>query len=391
MEFADRVLQISPSLTLEISSKAKRLKSSGVDVVDFGAGEPDFDTPIFIKKAGIKSIQDGFTKYTPASGMDILKKAVSEKLRLDNQLSYKPEEIVITCGAKHALYNIFQIICNPGDEVLFISPYWVSYPEMIKLSGAIPKVVNTCERTRFLPDPGLIDKAITKKTKALIINSPSNPTGAVFDSGLLKEIAKIAIKKEIYVISDEIYEKIIYKGLHVSIASVDRKIKKYAFVVNGVSKTYSMTGWRIGYMAGPYDAIKKISSLQSHSTSNPTSISQMAALAAIQKNGSFVHKMRREFIKRRDYIVKRINAMGDISCIKPEGAFYVFCNISKTGLRSLDFARMLLDEAHVACVPGIAFGSDNHIRISFATSMNAIKNGMDRLEKWLKDRISQKG
>lgn len=385
IRFSERVSLLKPSLTLAITAKAKAMKKSGIDVIGFGAGEPDFDTPLNIKEAAIRAIKEGFTKYTPSSGTAELKNAVREKLKKDNGLLYTTDEIVISCGAKHALFNIFQVLCQKGDEVLIVSPYWVSYPEMVRLSGAEPRIIRAEENDGFLPETRVIEKNITKRTKAIIINSPSNPTGAVLGKEALEEIAKVAISKKIFVISDEIYEKLIYDGEeHVSIGSLNKEIQKLTLTVNGVSKTYSMTGWRIGYVAGPQDFIKKVSALQSHSTSNPSSISQMAALEALRGEQTALSRMKEKFILRRDYMVERINSFENISCLKPKGAFYVFCNISRTGFDSITFSNKLLEEAHVACVPGIAFGSDKHVRLSFATSMENIKTGLNRMENWLK-------
>lgn len=385
MKFARRVSQLKPSVTLAITSKAKAMKKHGIDVIGFGAGEPDFDTPAGIKEAGIGAIKKGFTKYTPASGTAELKNAVCEKLKRDNSLVYKPEDVAISCGAKHALYNIFQVLCDKGDEVVIVSPYWVSYPEMVALSGATSSFVKAKEKDGFEIDPKDIAKSITKRTKAIIINSPSNPTGSVLGEAALSEIAKIVVSKNIFIISDEIYEKLIYgDAKHASIGSLSDEIKKLTLTVNGVSKTYSMTGWRVGYVAGPLDIIKKISALQSHSTSNPASISQIAALEALQGPQDDILKMKKEFAERRDYMAKRINSIKYLSCVKPKGAFYIFCNTKETKLGSTELCEKLLEEAHVACVPGIAFGSDKHIRLSFATNMENIKNGLDRIEGWLK-------
>ncbi|MEE9499982.1 MAG: pyridoxal phosphate-dependent aminotransferase [Candidatus Omnitrophota bacterium] len=384
MKFSDRVSQLKSSPTLAISAKAKEMRKRGLDVIGFGAGEPDFDTPLNIKEAAIEAIKKGFTKYTPASGIIELKNAVCEKLKRDNSLRYKPDEIAISCGAKHALYNIFQVLCQKQDEVIIISPYWVSYTEMVRLSGAKPRIIEAKEANGFVVAPEEIKKNITKRTKAIIINSPSNPTGAVFGKELLEKIARIAVSKKIFVISDEIYEKLIYDGEeHTSIGSLNKEISKLTLTVNGVSKTYSMTGWRIGYVAGPLDIIKKVGALQSHSTSNPSSISQMAALEALSGSIEALFKMKEEFVARRDYMVKRMNSFKNVSCVKPKGAFYLFSNISGTGLDSVTFSARLLEEARVACVPGIAFGSDRHIRLSFATSMENIKTGLDRIENWL--------
>lgn len=381
---SNRVSQVKASLTLAITSKVKAIRKDGIDVIGFGAGEPDFDTPANIKKAGIEAIKKGFTKYTPASGMVQLKEAVCKKLNNDNGLSCDPDEVVISCGAKHALYNIFQAICNPGDEVIVITPYWVSYPEMITLAGAKSRFVVASEENEFRVSPKDIEKAISPRTKAMIINSPSNPTGAVLSESALREIAQVAVSKNVYVISDEIYEKLIYDGeKHVSIAGLGKDIAGLTFTVNGVSKTYSMTGWRIGYAAGPAKIMKAISALQSHSTSNPSSISQAASLEALQGDQGALEIMKKEFSSRRDYMVKRINSLKNVSCVTPKGAFYVFCNIAGAKMDSVTFCERLLMEAHVACVPGKAFGSDSHIRFSFATSMDNIKNGLDRMGKWI--------
>jgi aspartate aminotransferase len=381
---AGRVAQLKPSPTLAITSKAKEMRKNGVDVVSFGAGEPDFDTPVRVKRAGIRAIEKGFTKYTPASGTLDLKKAICRKLKSDNGLDYAPQEVIVSSGAKHALYNIFQVLCEKGDEVLVISPYWVSYPEMIRLSGAQPRMVPSAEERGFEVDPAAIKKALSKRTKVIIVNSPSNPTGAVFSERTLKSIARVAVEHDLIVVSDEIYEKLVYgSAKHVSIGSFNKEIFRRTLTVNGVSKAYSMTGWRIGYVAGPRACIAKMGALQSHSTSNPCSISQAAALEAITAEKKSISTMRRAFLSRRDYMVGRINRLKGVSCTKPKGAFYLFCNVAGTGFDSVSLCSRLLDDAHVACVPGIAFGSDRHIRLSFATDMETIKKGLARIERWL--------
>ena len=389
MKLSSRVKNISPSLTLAITAKAKKMKAQGIDVIGFGSGEPDFDTPSYIKDSGIKAIQQGFTKYTPASGTDELKKAICEKFKNDNKLEYTPSQIVVSCGAKHSIYNIIQVICEKGDEVIMPSPFWLSYPEMVKMAEARPLFVGTDEKDNFKMSPAKFKKAITKKTKALILNSPSNPTGCVYNAEELREIGNIASKNNILVISDEIYEKIIFDGKpHVSIASLDKESFRNTIVVNGVSKAFAMTGWRIGYIASPDDKVTSaIKNLQSHSTSNPTSISQVAALSAIKGGGRGIDEMVREFERRRDYITEKVNSVEGLSCMKPEGAFYVFCRIDKTGLTSMELSERLLDEARVAVVPGKVFGSDRHIRLSFATSMENIKEGVDRIARWFKSTL----
>jgi aspartate aminotransferase len=388
MHISKRVSQIKPSATLAITAKAKKMKQDGIDVIGFGAGEPDFDTPSNIKEAAKKALDNGFTKYTPASGIPDLKNAIIKKLKEDNNLDYKTDEIIVSCGAKHSIFNAVFTLCNEGDEVVLPSPYWVSYPEMIKVAGAVPVIVKTAEKRNFKITPGELKKAITSRTKLFILNSPSNPTGMVYDEKELREIAKIISGAGIYCISDEIYEKIIYDGLrHVSIASFGEKIKKSTIVINGVSKSYSMTGWRIGYAAGPGDIIRKMGNLQSHSTSNPTSIAQIAALEALQGPQKDMRLMIDEFKKRRDYMVDKINSIKNISVIKPQGAFYCFINISKLlekGLDSIKLADMLLTGAKVAAVPGAAFGDDNFLRLSYAVSMKNIEEGLDRIEKWSK-------
>ena len=385
MELSSRVKNVSSSLTLAITARAKKMKANGVDVIGFGSGEPDFDTPLYIKEAAIKAIRENFTRYTPASGTDELKEIICKKFSRENNLSYNPSNIVVSCGAKHSIYNIIQAICNKGDEVIILSPYWLSYPEMVILAEARPVFIETGENDSFKVPPDILKKSITKKTKLLILNSPSNPTGCVYNAGELKQIGEIASERNILVISDEIYEKIIFDGeAHVSVASMGEKIFKNTVVVNGVSKSFAMTGWRIGYLASPCDdLVNAVKNLQSHSTSNPASISQAAAAEAIKTSGdSAMLNMVREFEKRRDYIVDRVNGIKGLSCTKPQGAFYIFARITKKGLSSMEAAERLLDEANVAVVPGKVFGSDRHIRLSFATNIENIRKGMDRIEKW---------
>ena len=394
MNLSRKGLSISPSATLAIDSKAKKLKAEGIDVVGFGAGEPDFDTPVHIKQAAIAAIEAGFTKYTPASGTMTLKEAICAKFKKDNDLDYAPANIVISNGAKHSLVNVFQAICNPGDEVIIPAPFWVSYPEMVKLADGVPVIVYTTEEQGFKFTVDQIRQAVTAKTKAIILNSPSNPTGMVYTREELAELAELAVEKGFYVVSDEIYEKLIYDGkTHVSIASINEKIKAQTIIVNGVSKTYAMTGWRIGYTASAPEIAKIMSNVQSHATSNPNSIAQKAAEAAISGPQDMVATMVEAFVSRRDYMVKRINSMPGLSCVKPNGAFYVMMNISQLMGKELagrkiqssdDFADVLLEKANVALVPGSGFGIDTHVRLSYATSQENITKGLDRIEQFLK-------
>jgi len=384
MKLASRVESLTPSPTLAITSKAKQLEKSGIDVVSFGAGEPDFDTPQHIKDSAITAIHQGFTKYTPSTGTPQLRQAIAEKLKRDNRLTYEVSQIVVGSGAKHSLYNIFQVVCERGDQVLIPLPYWVSYPQMAAMAGAKAVFIKTKEKNQFKITPEQFKKAIKPKTKVLVLNSPSNPTGCVYSREELEQIAAIAVEHNITVISDEIYEKLIYGAAqHVSIASLNEKIYNLTFTVNGLSKAYSMTGWRIGYVAGPKQAMAKISDMQDHSTSCPNSIAQAAAVTALQGGDACVEEMKKEFSARRDYLVQRIKGIKKLSAVVPQGAFYVFCNIARTGLDSMEFSRRLLEEASVAVVPGIAFGDDRYIRFSFATSKEKIAKGLDRIQQWV--------
>jgi len=388
---SQRAKAIKPSPTLAMAAKAKAMKAQGIDVVDFGVGEPDFDTPENVKQAGIKAIQSGCTKYTPAGGTDELKDAVVDKLKKDNGLVYERSQVLISCGAKHSLYNIAEALFDPGDEVIIPSPYWVSYPDQVILNDAVPVIVETTEQEGFRISAAKLEKAITKRTKAFILNSPSNPTGLAYDRKTLEEIAAVAVKHRIYVISDEIYEKLVYDGFtHTSIASLNPEIKELTIVVNGVSKSHAMTGWRIGFAAGPTDVIKAMANIQSQSTSNPASISQKAALEALRGPQDFLPVMNAEFDKRRKYMVERLNQMKGVSCTLPVGAFYAFPNVSKlygrsaggkTVKNSADLAAYLLETAKVALVSGDSFGADAYIRLSYATSLEIIKKGMDRIEE----------
>jgi len=386
MMLSKRIEQVKPSATLAITSKAKALKQQGVNIISFGAGEPDFDTPTHIKEAAIKAAKDGFTKYTPAAGTKELKDAVCKKFKSDNNLTYEASQIVISCGAKHSLYNVFQVMFNEGDEIILPAPYWVSYFEMANLCGAHAVAVPTTQDSEYKVTGKLLRKALTKKTKAILLNSPSNPSGTVYTKEELEIISKFALENNLYVISDEIYEKLLYDGLkHESIASLNKDIFEKTVVINGPSKSYSMTGWRIGYLAATKEIAGAVGRLQSHSTSNPTSISQVATLAAIEGDQSCVSMMVAEFEKRRNLIIEELGKIDGISFFKPRGAFYVFCDISKLGLSAAEFADKLLNDVNVACIPGEAFGFSTHIRLSFAISPDDIIEGIGRISKWVKE------
>jgi aspartate aminotransferase len=389
-----RAKNLKPSPTLAINAKAKTMQAQGIHVISFGAGEPDFDTPENIKQAAKKAIDDGFTKYTPVGGIDDLKDAIIKKFQRDNKLTYKRSEIIVSCGGKHSFYNLAQAIFDQGDEVIIPAPYWVSYPPMVVLAGGSPVIVETTERNEFKITPEELKKAMTSNTKALILNSPSNPTGSAYTRKELEEIAEIAISKNFFIISDEIYEKIIYDGFEfVSIASLGQEIKKRTIIVHGVAKTYAMTGWRIGYTAGSEEIISAMSNIQSQSTSNPTSIAQKASVEALIGPQNEVGKMVSAFAQRRNYIVDRLNKIPGVSCYKPMGAFYVFPNFSsyygrsyqeKKIENSTQLADFFLEVANVAVVPGIEFGADPFERLSYATSMEDIKEGINRIEESLK-------
>ena len=384
IRLAKRTQNLNPSSTLAITAKTKKLKSEGHDIVNFAAGEPDFDTPDFIKDAAITAIKAGFTKYTATTGIPELKKIIADKLRNDNSLEYDSSQIVVSCGAKHSIFNALFVLLNKGDEVIIPSPYWVSYPEMVRLSEGNPCFIETSPKNDFKITIKDLEKYINPKTKAIILNSPSNPTGCIYTEDELRQIAKICVAKKIFVISDEIYEKIVFDNLrHASIASFGEDIYNLTITVNGLSKSYSMTGWRIGYLAGPADIVDAVSKLQDHSTSNPASIRQKAAVAALNAPDDFSKLMAAEFQKRRDYAIERLGKIKRVGFVKPKGAFYIFCDISKAGLDSLTFANRILDEAYVSLVPGIGFGRDDYVRISFATALTQIEKGMDRIEGWL--------
>ena len=393
MQLADRARNINPSPTLAIDAKAKKMIANGVKVINFGAGEPDFDTPVNIKKAAVSAVNEGMTKYTPVAGTEALRKAIAEKFARDNGLEYTTGQIVVSAGAKHSLYNAFQVLCQEGDEVILPAPYWVSYLEQVKLAGAMPVIIPARAENKFKVTPGQLEKAITPRTKVFVINSPGNPTGAVYTRGELAALGNILEKHGIAIISDEIYEKLIYDDIeHVSIASLTPALKEQTVVINGVSKSYAMTGWRIGYAAAAAPVAKAMAALQSHSTSNPTSIAQAASIEALAGEQQAVHDMVGQFVKRRDYMVERLNAMPGVDCNRPGGAFYVFPQIGqllgkwydgKKIENATDLAGVMLEKAHVAIVPGIAFGDDGCFRLSYATSMGNIKVGLDRIEELL--------
>lgn len=393
MSLSERVKKVKPSPTLAVDAKAKAMKAQGIDVVGFGAGEPDFDTPDNIKDAAIRAIRDGFTRYMPVPGTDELKDAVIAKLKKDNGLSYERTEVIVSTGAKHSLYNIAQALYGPGDEVIIPAPYWVSYPDQVLLNDATPVIVRTKAEDGFVLTPGAFRAAITPRTKALILNSPSNPTGMGYDRAALEAIAKVAVEHGVYVVSDEIYEKVVYDGFeHVSIASLGDDIKALTLTVNGLSKSHAMTGWRMGYAAGPKEVIGAMSKVQSQSTSNTCSIVQKASVEALNGPQDFIGVMVAEFDKRRKYILERLEAIPGIECPRPVGAFYVFPKVShyygrsradKKITSSSELSTYLLDEAKVAVVSGDAFGADEYIRLSYALGMADIEKGLDRIEKAL--------
>lgn len=385
MQLASRVQELTPSLTLAIDSKAKALKAEGIDVCSFGAGEPDMDTPEHIKAAAIEALNAGFTKYTPSSGTPELRQAISEKFKRDNGLDYKPSQIVVSNGAKQSCFNAISAICDPGDEVIIPAPYWLSYPEMVRLAGAEPAIVQTTQENSWKITAEQFENAMTPKTKMIILNSPGNPTGSIYTKEELRAISEVAAEEDIYILSDEIYEKLTYDGAeHVSIASLTPEAYDLTITINGFSKAYAMTGWRLGYLGAPEAIAKAIDSMQSHSTSNPCSFAQKGALAALQGDQQCVTDMRDEFDIRRQYMFDRLSSIPGLSAVKPLGAFYVLVNIGSFGLKSQNFADRLLSKSNVAVVPGIAFGDDNTVRLSYATSLDVIKNGLDRIEEFCK-------
>lgn len=394
---SDKVKSIQPSMTLAITAKANQLNSQGYDVVAFGVGEPDFDTPDSAKEAGIHAIQTGKSKYTPVPGLLELRQGICEKLKKDNHLDYTPNQIITNSGAKHSLSTVFQAILNFGEEVILAAPYWVSYPEIIKIAGGKPVIIQTKEVNDFKITADELKECISYKTKAILLNSPSNPVGAIYSREELEEIAKVAVENNIYVVSDEIYEKLTYDGnVHVSIAQISPEMKELTIIINGMSKSHAMTGWRLGYTAANKEVIDAMGVIQGHAVSHPSSITQYAALGALQCEESVLQKMFDEYDTRRKYMISRLDDMKPLTYIYPQGAFYVFINVSslygksyngKAVNSSLELADALLDDEKVAVVPGIAFGLDTHIRLSYATSMEEIKKGLDRIESFIQKGI----
>ena len=384
-QISKRAASLAPSLTLAITAKAKELRAAGEDVIGLGAGEPDFDTPEHIKEAAVKALADGFTKYTPASGTPELRAATARKFERENGLQYDPQQIIISCGGKHSCYNVMLACCQEGDEVIIPAPYWLSYPEMVKLAGATPVIVETTDDTEFKVTPDQLRDAINDRTRIFILNSPSNPTGSVYTPEEIRALGDVCVEKGVLIMSDEIYEKLIYGDTKFqSVAACSPEHQAHTIIVHGLAKAYSMTGWRIGFTAAPLPIAKAIGAIQSHSTSNPTSFAQVGAVQALEGPQDHLEMWLGEFNKRRSVAFEKLNAIDGISCVNAQGAFYLFPNISGTGMKSAEFCERLLAEAKVAAVPGVAFGSDDYIRISYATSMANIEEALDRLEQFVR-------
>ncbi|MDV2991935.1 MAG: Aspartate aminotransferase [Chroococcidiopsis sp. SAG 2025] len=383
MKLAARVGKVTPSLTLAISAKAKAMKAEGIDVCSFSAGEPDFDTPEHIKAAAKKALDEGKTRYGAAAGEPKLRQAIARKLKTDNGLDYQAENIIVTNGGKHGLYNLMMALIDVGDEVIIPAPYWLSYPEMVILAGGTPVIVQTDASCKITPDQ--LRSSITPQTKLFVLNSPSNPTGVVYTPEELKALAEVVVEKDILVVSDEIYEKLLYTDVkHISIGSLGKEIFDRTIISHGFAKAYSMTGWRVGYLAGAVELIKAASTIQGHSTSNVCTFAQFGAIAALESSQECVEQMRQAFAKRREVMMQRLDAIPEVTYAKPDGAFYIFVDISKTGKSSMDFCQELLESYQVAAIPGIAFGSGDRIRFSYATDMASIEKGMDRLDKYIR-------
>src|SRR5213593_4769793 len=382
-KISHRAASLSSSLTLAIDSKAKQMKADGQDVVGFGAGEPDFDTPQHIKDAAIKALNDGCTKYTPASGIPELRQAIADKFKRENGLTYRPSQIIVSCGGKHSCYNVVLATCEEGDEVIIPAPYWLSYPEMVKLASARAVIVETTDKTEFKITPQQLRVSITPRTRLLILNSPSNPTGTVYTPDEVKALGDICVEKGVLIMSDEIYEHLLYEGaVHKSVASFSPAHQEHTIVVHGFAKAWSMTGWRLGWCAAPEPIAKAIDAVQSHSTSNPTSFAQKGGVAALTGPQDHLKSWLTEYARRRAFAWKKLNSIAGISCVNAKGAFYLFPNIGGTGLKSTEFCAKLLEAEKVAAVPGIAFGADDYLRISYATSMASIEKGLERLERF---------
>jgi len=380
---SQRAASLSPSLTLAIDAKAKQMKAEGLDVVGFGAGEPDFDTPQHIKDAAAKALADGFTKYTPSSGIPELRQAIADKFKRENGLTYQPSQVIVSCGGKHSCYNVILATCQEGDEVIIPAPYWLSYPEMVKLASARPVILETTDRTEFKVTPEQLRAALTPRTKLFILNSPSNPTGSVYTPAETKALGDLCVEKGVLILSDEIYEHLLYDGAQVkSVAGFSQAHYDHTIITHGFAKAWSMTGWRLGFLAAPEPIAKAIDAVQSHSTSNPTSFAQKGAVAALTGPQDHLPKWLAEYDQRRRYAHQKLNSIPGISCVNARGAFYLFPNISKLGLKSTEFCARLLEQEMVAAVPGIAFGADDYLRISYATSLANIQKGLDRLERF---------
>jgi aspartate aminotransferase len=381
---SQRASSLSPSLTLAIDAKAKQMKADGLDVVGFGAGEPDFDTPQHIKDAAAQALAAGFTKYTPSSGIPELRKAIADKFQRENGLSYSPSQIIVSSGGKHSCYNVIIATCQEGDEVLIPAPYWLSYPEMVKLAGATPVFLPTTDATEFKLTPDQLRQAINSRTRLLILNSPSNPTGSVYTPDEIRVLGDICVERGVLIMSDEIYEHLLYDGaVHRSVASFSPEHQDHTVIVHGFAKAWSMTGWRLGFLAAPAPIAKAIDAIQSHSTSNPTSFAQKGGLAAITGTQEHLVTWLAEFNRRRSLAWEKLNAIPGVSCVNAKGAFYLFPNISGTGLKSTEFCARLLEQEKVAAVPGIAFGADDYLRISYATSVANIEKGLDRMARFV--------
>ena len=385
MKLAARVGKVEPSLTLAIAAKAKAMKVEGIDVCSFSAGEPDFDTPVHIKAAAKQALDQGKTKYGPAAGEPKLRSAIARSLRSENKLDYQAENVIVTNGGKHGLFNLMLALIEAGDEVIIPAPYWLSYPDMVRLAGGVPIIVQTNASTDYKITPDQLRAATTTNTKLFVLNSPSNPTGVVYTPAEIADLAQVVVEQDLLVVSDEIYAKIVYDGVeHISIGSLGKEIFERTITSSGFAKAYSMTGWRLGYLAGSTDLIKAVSTIQGHSTSNVCTFAQYGAIAALEGSQDCVEQMRKAFAERRKVMLERLNAIPGLTCAPPDGAFYLFINISKTGMTSLEFCDALLEQRQVAAIPGIAFGADDHIRLSYATDMASIEKGMDRLDKFVR-------